>query len=318
MYDVQFFMSSNAKNLDEFLRAAEAEGALTVTIEAEYGDTVVEGNVYTAAHHGPRAGNPAPCNDHGLAMCLMNTPRDSKIYVGLSHRDLDTVLGAWQLIGNTLPILSLGKVAEFVDTTGPHHFSKALFEAEERHRAWIDDTIHGYWSWSQKNQLFAPRDGSVLDVTDQMYAALNILDCLLLTGFEDRREALVADGKDLKARTAELDKAASSTELAKSWSQHRVRLLEADAFVNHLYADGSGSVHEGVVGYNPERGTVTVSLADPIDGVSCREIVQELWGPGAGGHDGIAGGPRDKHLAPDEALRAAKALLDALPDFSNS
>ena len=32
------------------------------TVEAEYGNNVVEGTKVTLAHHGPRSNNPAPCN----------------------------------------------------------------------------------------------------------------------------------------------------------------------------------------------------------------------------------------------------------------
>lgn len=31
------------------------------TVEAEYGDDVVEGEILTLAHHGSRSNNPAPC-----------------------------------------------------------------------------------------------------------------------------------------------------------------------------------------------------------------------------------------------------------------
>jgi hypothetical protein len=47
-----------------------------------------------------------------------------------------------------------------------------------------------------------------------------------------------------------------------------------------------------VVAHNKHVGTITVSLESPIPGVSCRDVVQKLWGELAGGHAGIAGSPR--------------------------
>lgn len=55
----------------------------------------------------------------------------------------------------------------------------------------------------------------------------------------------------------------------------------------------NGDLCKAVVGFNPEKGRVTLSFADPIEGVSCREIMQEVFGPGAGGRDNIAGSPYD-------------------------
>ena len=43
-----------------------------------------------------------------------------------------------------------------------------------------------------------------------------------------------------------------------------------------------------------------------------RAIVQALWGPEAGGHPGIAGGPRGLFLDVSEANRAAAMLLAAM------
>ena len=41
------------------------------TVEAEYGDICVEGKDVTLAHHGPRSGNPAPCNTEVGALCVL-------------------------------------------------------------------------------------------------------------------------------------------------------------------------------------------------------------------------------------------------------
>lgn len=58
--------------------------------------------------------------------------------------------------------------------------------------------------------------------------------------------------------------------------------------------------------------SVTISLEKPIRGISCREIVQELWGSEAGGHDGIAGSPRGKSMTEKDLINAAEALNNAI------
>jgi hypothetical protein len=67
-----------------------------VTVEAEYGDLVWEGQLYTAAHHqaaGPYAGRhrvvggrPSPCNDDQIPFVTHGV-------IGVSHVDLDTFGG---------------------------------------------------------------------------------------------------------------------------------------------------------------------------------------------------------------------------------
>lgn len=68
--------------------------APTHTVEAEWGDEVVEGSVLTLAHHSSREGQPAPC--------LYRSPGHTwpKVaLVGVSHLDLDTIGGIIGLMG---------------------------------------------------------------------------------------------------------------------------------------------------------------------------------------------------------------------------
>ena len=50
-------ISNNADNLEATLKTFNR----TATVEAEYGERVVEGTEFTMAHHGPRAHNMCPC-----------------------------------------------------------------------------------------------------------------------------------------------------------------------------------------------------------------------------------------------------------------
>jgi hypothetical protein len=68
----------------------------------------------------------------------------------------------------------------------------------------------------------------------------------------------------------------------------------------------------GIVAYNDSLGSITISLADPIKGVSCREVVQTLWGQQAGGHDGIAGSPRGQIMTELDFKNAINAFSQAV------
>ena len=82
--------------------------------------------------------------------------------------------------------------------------------------------------------------------------------------------------------------------------------------MNHLYVAPSGDVGRAIVAHNVYAGNITISLADPIPGVSCRDIVQGLWGPLAGGHAGIAGSPRGQVMSDEDVAAVVKALEAAL------
>ena len=271
-----------------------------VTVEAEYGSFVWEGRVYTAAHHqaaGPYAGRhliaggrPSPCNDDQI-------PVVERGVVGVSHVDLDTFGGVLRTDAaararlfspDTQPFWDL---AEGVDTRGPHRL-RMLTEDEALQRR-----LRGFWAWS-KGQPRLPRD-TVVDLRAAVAEAGQVLEHL----FADAADLLEA-GDQLRDEEDAFNRAS----FVHAFGGVIVRHIEGNAFANHLYTTPSGNVMEGVVSWNRTTGAVTVSLADAVPGVSCREIVQALWGPEAGGHAGIAGSPRGLHYGFHEADRAAAAL----------
>jgi hypothetical protein len=277
----KIIIGSNADNLE----AAQA----AITIEAEYGDRVVEGTQYTSAHHGPRGNNPAPCVDQGLDRLA-----DENTTIGLSHFDLDSLMGVGRALGRKYPD-SFAQLAAFVDTKGPHKLGQAGASEEDLAR------LHAFWAWSAQNRLFPPRDGSVQDVTEFIAAALNVMDSILV----DDPELLKA-GREFKGKEDTLNR--SSLNHNGPIFQNVLLRSTLQEFVNHLYTVPGGATYKAVVSYNRKTGAVTCSLADPIEGVNCGEFVKSLWGDEAGGHTGIGGSPRNKPLPWMEAIRAAEKL----------
>ncbi len=258
-----------------------------ITIEAEYGSFVWEGLNFTAAHHqkeGKYAGShiveggqPSPCNNPHIPVLETG-------HIGVSHFDLDTLGGCLRAMGMSgffgERLDSFWALAEFVDVNGPHKLAQA--EASDQDLEYI----HAWWAWSQANRVFWPRD-EVTDITEYVQKASDALR-LILMGDEDHIEA----GHVWKAQQDKLN----ADSFCEVECVDDVILRVATTFVNHLYSTPDGTLCKAVAAFNPRTGSITISLADPTEGISCRDIVQGLWGPEAGGHDGIAGSPREKRM----------------------
>ena len=222
----------------------------------------------------------------------------------VSHLDLDTVGGLLRAVTPGWPEAVLFNaqfdgfwaLAAFVDCNGPH--KRGLAGASEEDLLRLD----AWWAFT-KTLPRLPREG-ITDVTAQVmacYAALmGILagDAHLL----DAGRAFRADEDGLNA--------ASLVEARPSGVLVRRAPTQSD-FVNHIYAT-PGGVGRAIVAHNPHHGSITVSLSDNLPGVSCREIVQSLWGPLAGGHAGIAGSPRGQVMTPEDVSAAVAAMEAAL------
>ena len=280
-----------------------------LTVEAEYGATVWEGTAYTAAHHqkdGPYAGRhilahaatgrPSPCND-------ANIPILQSGLIGVSHLDLDTIGGV--LRADPVRVQThfgfdtqaFWDLAEAVDTRGAHRLPELCSDAA------LLRQLHGFWAWSKTAPRFdftrVHDVGSVIDA-----AALVLLE--LFTGDPQRLGA----GEAFAAGEAALN----TRSYVHADGGVILRHTEsASDFVNHLYRSPSGDLNQGVVAWNREKGSITISVSDPdVLGVDCRALVQGLWGPESGGHAGIGGGPRELRFGFGEADRAVAVLRAAL------
>ncbi len=83
-------------------------------------------------------------------------------------------------------------------------------------------------------------------------------------------------------------------------------------FVNHLYGNDAA-----IAAFCQPLGTITISQKNPeVTKVVCREVMQSLFGPEAGGHAGIAGGKREGGHTLTEFEKTVttfqKALINAI------
>jgi hypothetical protein len=275
--------------------------AAHVSVEAEYGSVVARGSEYTAAHHQPTGefagthvggSQPAPCNNPTIPYLPGAT-------VLVSHFDLDTLGGVLRVAGEddyfAPEFDGFWKLAEFVDVSGPHKLALSGADEADIRR------LQAFWAWGQANRASFARD-AVTNLTEYFSQAADALREIL----EDNAEYLAA-GEAMVAREAALN-ADSFMGTAEG-----IITRTSDSFVNHLYtAPGETTPAKVIVAMNTKFGSITISLADPIPGVNCRDIVQGLWGPEAGGHAGIAGSPRERRMTEGEFADAVAAVLVAV------
>jgi hypothetical protein len=284
-----------------------------ITVEAEYGDRLVRGTCITLAHHGPRSDNPAPCvaevGGGGNARAAADTDNPT---IGLSHVDLDT-LGGLIRIAEAVDyeeMYSFGDAlfwqsAAFVDVNGPHWLPEMQRGMDPDDAARINRWMHAWWGWIDKNPWYPNRDGTPTDCKVWVYEALDALEAIfgecpeMMKQGEAHREA---EAKTNAESFVEVDQG--------------VVVRVAPTFVNHLYALPDGGCAKMVVAFNTLKGDITVSRDNDNIPVNCRELVQALWGSEAGGHDGIAGSPRDTRLCLMDVVHAAKAARQRLKAIS--
>ena len=267
-----------------------------VTIEAEYGSVVAEGTVYTAAHH--QAGMehlPAPCNDQNIPVLDDGT-------VLVSHLDLDTFGGCLRTLASSNDLFngnyqSFWNLAHFVDINGAHKLGQSGANDLDLLR------LHAFWAWKRANVPYFSRD-EVTDVSTFVSTAGDILRKIFAgdDALMDAGRKLIEDTKILNKNTF---KDINGNVVVRVTDEEK-------GFCNHLYNTIEGQTFMAVAAYNKTYGTITVSLADPVEGVSCREVMQNLFGPEAGGHDGIAGSPREKQMTMEEFEQTANELSNLL------
>lgn len=265
----------------------------TVTVEAEWGGMVLQGSVFTACHHQPGQEDwPAPCNNPSIPAINSGT-------IVLSHIDHDCIGGTFRAMGYEELFMpefhSFWKLAEDADKNGPKVIVNHSKEDQDR--------LNAIWAFL-KTLPFTPRD-AISDVTETILKCRNIF-LRILNGDKELLE--------VGSQWVEYNKALDTNSLVSTNNRVQKRIItELDpatgrpGFVNHLYGDDVA-----IATYVEPLGTITISLKDPIEGVSCREIMQELHGPEAGGHDGIAGGRREGGHTMEEFENTYEFLVKAV------
>lgn len=277
------------------------------TVEAEFGDRVVEGTYITMAHHGPRSGNEAPC------IQVIWPPLLSWSNIGLSHIDLDALGGCLRLAGyqpskGTLEYL-FWRLAARIDVQGPHKLSFILkelsndgWDATEKQIECITQYYHAFCAWSAKNRYYPPRHSEAIDCTGWVRSAINIIMDIL-----EGDKFLLEEGDKWLTIQEKLDEESFKKFIGLPNISLVVR--EHKQFVNHLYNNHLHGSANLVFAHNLTSGACTLSRADDNVPFDCAKIMQALFGPEAGGRSGIAGSPRGRKYTEEEFNNALDKLI---------
>jgi len=246
------------------------------TVEAEYGDTVIEGAIYTLAHHcGKYRLNPAPCE--------FPNQRDFDGVTLISHIDLDTIGGCLALYGLKPEDNEFWKAVGFIDVNGPHH----IHELEDIMQA----RLSAYNAYA--NSIERPKYNSPCDVTNEICAAGKVIG-YIIAGDEE----LLRKGKEWR-ETSEITVEAK---LVNENENIRAFITDGVFCSAAYYSKKQGAIIPAAVVLNKRYNSVTVSFEDGGAKFDASKIVKKLWGEMAGGHAGIAGSPRGWGLSDKEAL----------------
>ena len=271
-------------------------GQFDATVEAEYGEMLVEGKSITLAHHGSRADQPAPC------LCPICNPLDSgKILC--SHFDLDTIGGVLEVMGIKPDEYEFWNGAAFIDVAGPHNF-KLLRDTT------VEDELNAWYAFNeQQKEKYPFKPGEPTLINEQLIDATVFLYDL----FYDfkYREKYINAGRVWRREIT----TAVESRLEKETAY--VRMFKTDSvFCNgSYYSPTMSTIIPAVVALNTKTNAVTLSFEDGGKIFSAEEIVKELWGNEAGGRAGIGGSPRGLVMTMEDATQLFDIVDKKLRDY---
>ena len=259
------------------------------TVEAEYGDECLEGTMATLAHHGPRANNPAPCNTPDVPVL----PPFATIVV--SHIDLDTLGGIYALQGRKPEDDRFWEAAEKIDVEGAHH----IHELDQD----IQDKLNAYYAYNdgQPRQRYT----EAIDVTKQIDDAYNVVNAIIDIN-DPEHDKLIAAGKEW-AQTREKE-----VEDQLVYENKDVRVFDTNGIfcAASYFSPNQNIICPATITYNEKFKSITLAFEDGGKQLNAREIVQELWGPEAGGREGIAGSPRNVEMTKNDLAKLVNELTE--------
>lgn len=259
------------------------------TVEAEYGDECLEGTMVTLAHHGPRSGNPAPCNTPDVP----ELPPFATVVV--SHIDLDTLGGIYALQGRKPEDDRFWEAAEMIDVKGVHH----IHELDKD----IQDKLNAYYAYNdgQPRQRYT----EAIDVTKQIDDTYNVVNAIVDIN-DPEHDKLITAGKEW-AQTREKE-----VEDQLVYENKDVRVFDTNGIfcAASYFSPNQNTICPATVTYNEKFKSITLAFEDGGKQLNAKEIVQELWGPEAGGREGIAGSPRNVEMTKNDLAKLVNELTE--------
>lgn len=258
------------------------------TVEAEYGEKVLEGDKVTLAHHVEKYKNcNAPCNRK-----VEKLKSGENIIV--SHMDLDTIGGCLALLGLKPEDKEFWKGAEFIDIKGNHHIKELSKE--------VQDKINAYSAFNSKLEKINQR--KITDVTERLLLYKNVLEKII-----NNDKELINEGRRWTQEILE------KIEKCLIYEDENIRIFKSrdNIFCSAAYySEAKKKIIPTTLTYNMVTKSITLAFEDGGKKYSAKEIVQNLWGDKAGGHRGIAGSPRGVEMSEEDFENIKKYLKEKL------
>lgn len=279
------------------------EHRVDATVEAEYGDACVKGEIATLAHHGPRSGNPAPCNTD------VEPIKGKDVTILLSHIDLDALGGVMALTGEKPDDPEFWKAAEYIDVNGIHHMHDLPQNIQDKLNAFyaVEDGL-------RKEEGPVDRT-SISDIAEAVAKRESAVGIIL-----DERHPEHGNYIEAGKKWAEEIETAVEKQHVCDTRNARVFITEGPFTAASYYSPDAEKVMPATVTYNKKFSSITVAFADggdPNGRKNARDIVQSLWGMEAGGREGIAGSPRGKEMTLHDLVKAVDAVEAAVEPAKN-
>lgn len=264
------------------------------SVEAEYGSMIIEGDVITLAHHTQKYKDyPAPC------MQEVEKISDNSNVV-ISHIDLDTLGGIATLMGIKPIDDEFWSSCEFIDLNGPHH----LYELNES----IRNKIIAYEAYAAMNHM-----DKVMDITD--------VTSIVLDRIEVIRKIINNDSELINNGIYFYNKEQAEIESCLLCENDNVRVFYSP---NGVFCNGNyfstrlNKVIPYIVSYNGFYHSISCSSENGGKIISCRLIMQKLFGCEAGGHDGIAGSPRNMHMNKGDFIKVINEVNNLVNEYNHT
>lgn len=288
------------------------EKELDATVEAEFGDEVVEGRCATLAHHGPRSENECPCVAEVDALPI-------GAYVGISHVDADTIGGILRLAGYKPQVGSaedlFWQLVAKVDVQGPHKLRSIMDEMYDGidgpSRKDLGEVMRPYYAlyaWLAAHRYPPVRHADAVDCTGFVRSA-----CCAVMDILGGDPELLKAGDDFLLEQEKLDRESFWGHI--EMESFSVLLRISPSFVNHLYNTFLYDPADLVFAHNAKTGAITLSKANEFFPLNCAGIMKQLFGAGAGGRSGIAGSPRGVRYSEIDYKEYAHKLILMLDEL---
>jgi len=283
------------------------------TVEAEYGEILVEGKYGTLAHHGSRSNNPAPCTVENGLFTVPGLFSEKEFVIGISHFDLDTLGGIFAIFGikNENKLASeFWKLAGFVDVNGAHKISQSDASLDVR------DILYSYWAYTKNKRYFCKSNETLEIPYEDIMEYWRFFEAMFDEADSQLKRDYLQAGFDFQADEERKNKDSFVEECGGAI------LRVAPYFTNTFYTTPNRKICNCVVSYNTLSGAITISFAEKIVApaeydannselvfLNARDFVQKFWGEKAGGHQLIAGSPRGERMKLEDLMKLWNYVL---------